>query len=207
VTNDDETPRAGRSHSQAEFEASYDGTPPWDIDRPQPALAELATAGEWRAPVLDAGCGTGEHALLAAALGLEATGIDFSPSAIEQARAKAAARDLAVEFRVGDALELGADSERFATVVDSGLFHVFDDAMRVRYAAALHRATAPGGRLFLLCFSEHEPGEYGPRRVRQDELRAVFADGWQIDAIDDARIITTFSPEGVFAWRASITRR
>jgi SAM-dependent methyltransferase len=45
------------------FDAAYHGTPPWEIGRPQPALAELAEAGALRGRVLDVGCGTGEHAL------------------------------------------------------------------------------------------------------------------------------------------------
>lgn len=41
--------------------------PPWDIGRPQPAFVRLADSGLLAGRVLDAGCGTGEHALLAAA--------------------------------------------------------------------------------------------------------------------------------------------
>ncbi len=40
---------------------------PWDIGRPQPAFARLADRGLLAGRVLDAGCGTGEHTLLAAA--------------------------------------------------------------------------------------------------------------------------------------------
>jgi len=65
------------------FNDAYLGTPPWDIGRPQGAFRALADAGELRGRLLDSGCGTGEHALMAAALGLEATGIDSAPRAIE----------------------------------------------------------------------------------------------------------------------------
>jgi 2-polyprenyl-3-methyl-5-hydroxy-6-metoxy-1,4-benzoquinol methylase len=64
------------------FDALYAGTPPWDIGRPQPAFLELAEAETLRGRVLDVGCGTGEHALMAAGLGLDATGIDSAPTAI-----------------------------------------------------------------------------------------------------------------------------
>ena len=46
------------------------------------AFVELAQAGVLRGQVLDVGCGTGEQALMAAGLGLEATGIDAAPAAI-----------------------------------------------------------------------------------------------------------------------------
>src|SRR5215217_4972205 len=63
---------------QAErFSAMYEaGPPPWDIGRPQPAFLELAEQGALTGRVLDVGCGTGEHALMAAARGFDATGID-----------------------------------------------------------------------------------------------------------------------------------
>ncbi len=209
--SDEQGARSGpRSRRQAAsgggFDAAYDGTPPWDIGAPQPVFAELALAGAFNGRVLDVGCGTGEHALLAAGRGLEATGIDTSPKAIALARDKARARGLAIRFLVGDALELGYLGEQFDTVIDSGLFHVFDNEERAEYVESLRAAIAPGGRLFLLCFSDRQPGEFGPRRVTQKEIRASFADGWRVDSIEEARMIATFAPEGVFAWRAAITR-
>src|SRR6266540_196061 len=105
----------------------YTGTPPWDIGRPQPALLALAEAGAIRGRVLDVGCGTGEHVLMAAGLGLEATGVDVAPTAIEAAERKARDRGLSARFLVGNVLELGALDERFDTVLDCGLFHVLTD--------------------------------------------------------------------------------
>ena len=69
-----------------DFDALYAGTPPWDIGRPQPAFLALAEAGAIRGRVLDVGCGTGEHVLMAADLGLDATGLDAAPTAIDAAR-------------------------------------------------------------------------------------------------------------------------
>ena len=90
------------------FNDAYLGTPPWDIGRPQGAFRALADAGELRGRLLDSGCGTGEHALMAASIGLEATGIDDSPLAIEKAQAKARERGLDVRFVVGSVLELAS---------------------------------------------------------------------------------------------------
>jgi methylase of polypeptide subunit release factors len=70
----------------AEFEASYQATPPWDIGRPQPAFARLAAEGRLRGRVIDVGCGTGEHVLMAAAAGCDTLGVDIAPSAIRLAR-------------------------------------------------------------------------------------------------------------------------
>jgi SAM-dependent methyltransferase len=89
-----------------DFDAMYSATPPWDIGRPQPAFLELANQRALRGRVLDIGCGTGEHALMAAGLGLQATGIDAAPTAIAIAEGKARDRQLTARFLVWDALKL-----------------------------------------------------------------------------------------------------
>jgi SAM-dependent methyltransferase len=190
-----------------EFEALYEsGAPPWDIGRPQGAFVALADAGWLSGRVLDAGCGTGEHALMAAARGFETTGIDTSPAAIGMARDKALERGLEVRFVVGDALDLPALGERFDRVLDCGLFHIFDDADRARYVASLAGAVVPGGRCAVLCFSDRQPGDWGPRRVRQEELRDSFAAGWRLDSIEESVLEITFDPEGAKAWLGLFTR-
>ena len=192
--------------SPHDFDAMYVGTPPWDIGRPQPAFLELAHAGELHGRVLDVGCGTGEHALMAAGLGLDATGVDTSPRAIDMAKAKAAERGLSVRFLIWDALQLSGLGEHFDTLLDSGLYHVFDDTARARYVESLKSVTRPGSRYFLLCFSDRQPGEVGPRRVTQDEIRASFGDGWRVDSIVPKSMQVTIDPHGAQAWLAAITR-
>ena len=193
--------------SQADFDAMYTGTPPWDIGRPQGSICAVADAGGLRGRVLDAGCGTGEHALMAAGMGLEATGIDGSPRAIDLARRKAAERGVDVRFLLADALDLGSLGEVFDTVIDSGLFHVFDDDDRARYVDSLRAATAPGGRVYVLCFSDRFPPGFGPRRVSQEEIRASFSDGWTVEAIEAVGMEVNFSPDPILAWLATIERR
>jgi cyclopropane fatty-acyl-phospholipid synthase-like methyltransferase len=189
-----------------DFDASYAGTPPWDIGRPQPAFLELVEQGVLRGRVLDVGCGTGEHALMAARHGNEATGIDKAPTAIAIAQGKARDRGLDVRFLVWDALQLPDLNEQFDDVFDCGLFHVFEDDDRIRYVDSLRSVLPSGGRLYLLCFSDRQPGDWGPRRITQDEITASFHDGWQVDSIEDSKIDINTNPNGALAWRVSISR-
>jgi SAM-dependent methyltransferase len=182
--------------------------PPWDIGRPQPAFIRLADSGLLGGRVLDVGCGTGEHTLLAAARGADAVGVDVSPRAIDHARAKAAERGIAARFEVADALHLGQLGMTFDTVIDSGCYHVFDDEARTQYVTSLASVVQPGGRCYLMCFSDRQPGDWGPRRVRQDELAASFGDGWVITAIAaDAFVINPgLGTPTAQAWLATIHR-
>jgi cyclopropane fatty-acyl-phospholipid synthase-like methyltransferase len=190
----------------AEFEAMYAGAPGWNTGRPQPAFLSLAEAGAVQGRVLDVGCGTGEHVLMAARLGLPATGVDIAPTAIASAERKARDRGLSARFLLWNALELAALGELFDTVLDCGLFHVLGDDERALFADSLRSVLRPGGHYFMLCFSDRQPGDWGPRRVRQDEIRASFHDGWRIDSIAPAKIEITISPDGAQAWLTTVTR-
>jgi len=195
-----------RPRRTEDFDALYAGTPPWDIGRPQPAFLALAQEGAIGGRVLDVGCGTGEHVLMAAGLGLDATGVDAAATAIDAARGKARDRGLTARFLVWDALRLAALGELFDTVLDSGLFHVFQDDDRPRFVDGLRAVIRLGGHYLMLCFSDRQPGVRGPRRVTKAEIRASFDDGWRVDSIEPARFDVTIDPNGALAWLATITR-
>jgi len=182
------------------------GTPTWDVGRPQGALVRLATSGLVVGSVLDAGCGTGENALHLAAQGHPVVGVDFAAAAIERAAAKAADRGLPVEFLVADALDLAALGRTFDTIVDVGLFHTLSDVERPRYAASLGAALRPGGRAFLVCWSNQNPFGRGPRRVSPWEIRETFRSGWRVEAIDPEWLDTRLPDGRIHAWLARIAR-
>jgi cyclopropane fatty-acyl-phospholipid synthase-like methyltransferase len=198
-------------HDRSTFESMYAGQAPWDIGRPQQAFLDVAD--RITGSVLDAGCGTGDTAIFLAGRGCQVTGIDFIEEPINRASHKATERGLPATFLVKDALTLKDWSERFDNVIDSGLFHVFSDDDRRRYVEGLTTVLNQGGRLFLMCFSDEEPGEQGPRRVSKMELHDAFAEGWVIESIEPTRAEVrpefkdlTFSEGGPKAWFVVVRR-
>ena len=195
------------------FEKHYaSGSAPWDIPGPQQPFVDASD--RIVGTVLDAGCGTGENALFFAERGHIVTGIDFLEVPIQLARQKAQDRDVTVDFRVHDALQLADLGQAFDNLLDCGLFHTFSDEQRIPYVGGLGEVTRSGGKLFLMCFSDREPGEEGPRRVSQHEIGDAFSQGWEIESIAEQRFAINpdfteadFSGGGPIAWFCVIRRQ
>lgn len=205
------TPRA--------WDIAWEGTPSWETARPQPVVERLVGEGAFAAGsrVLDVGCGSGRHALLVVGAGASVVGIDVAAAAVERAWARVDAaggrRRPDVAFAMGDALELAslgaAIGAPFDAALDVGLFHVLQPGDRSRYAAGLAAVVRPGGRAFVVAWSDRNPFGVGPARVSRRELRAAFAasSGWRVDAIEATTLDTRLPMGSVHAWLARLTRR
>jgi ubiquinone/menaquinone biosynthesis C-methylase UbiE len=204
----DRQPTSHERLSGQPWDASYqDGPAPWDIGQPEPAIVRLATGGGFSGAVLDAGCGTGENALLVASLGLSVLGVDVAEAALAIARTKADDRGIELEFAAADAFQLERLGRTFRTVMDCGLFHTFDGDERPRYVASLASVAEHDGTLYVLCFRNDGP-DTGPHPVSQEELRAAFnpRSGWSVAAIEPERLQTRYHDNGAPAWLATIKR-
>jgi cyclopropane fatty-acyl-phospholipid synthase-like methyltransferase len=188
------------------WNSAYEGSPPWDIGRPQPDFVRLARAGKLAGRVLDVGCGTGEQVMLAATHGAEAMGVDIAELAVQRAREKAEEREIHATFEVADALHLDRLGRQFDVITDSGVFHVFSDDDRPVFVTSLRSVLRPGGMYYMMCFSDREPGDWGPRRVSKAEIRASFADGWSVRSIEPAQFVIAIESERAQAWLATIER-
>jgi len=170
----------------------FKGPPPWNIGEPQPELAALIAAGKVRSDVLDAGCGCAELSLALAADGYTVVGGDLSPTAIAAATKAAEERGLTTaSFVQADITSLTGYDGRFATVIDSTLFHSLPVDGRDGYLRSVHRAAAPGASFYLLATAKGAfPAELEakPNEVDEDELRAAVGKYWEIDEIRPACI-------------------
>jgi SAM-dependent methyltransferase len=173
-------------------EGRFEGPPPWNIGEPQPELAELIRAGRVRSDVLDAGCGYAELSLALAQEGYTVLGVDLTPTAVAAATKAAAERGLPnATFVQADITTFSGYDGRFATVIDSTLFHSLPIEGRDGYLRAVHAAAAPGASYFILVFAKGAfPAglETKPNEVDEDELRAAVSKHWQIDEIRAAKI-------------------
>jgi ubiquinone/menaquinone biosynthesis C-methylase UbiE len=189
------------------WDDAYRTIPPWDIGRPQPALVEVAEKGEMRpGRVLDVGCGTGENALFLARSGFTVFGIDMARDAVKAAKAKALQRGVKADFELGNALATGFDSTSFDNVIDSGLFHTFEDRERSVYVGEIARVLRREGKYFMLCFSDKEPTGWGPRRITREEIEKTFSPLFEIKYIRDVFFATRIHDKGGKAYLTSATK-
>jgi SAM-dependent methyltransferase len=185
-----------------DFEQLYQGhspmgdSMPWDIEAPQPLLVALEASGGFRGEVLDVGSGLGENAAFLASRGHRVTGVDGAPTAVRQAQERAAAKGLEVSFQVADATRLDGLENRFDTVLDSALYHCLNEEQRHSYIAALVRATRPGARLHIFCFSDALPEAFPtPYQISERNLRETVGQGWKITSLAPALYTTAVTPE------------
>ena len=188
----------------------YKGTPPWDVGHPQPAFQALIQSGKIKpGRALDIGCGRGKNAIMLAMNGCDVTGIDLAEGAISDAKAKAIERRVKVNFAVGNVLQMDRlfTEGEFDIVIDSGLFHVMTDEKRPVFARQVHRVLKDGGKYFMLCFSDKEPGEYElPRRVSKAEIESTFSPLFNIIYIKDEVFDSLLNPSSRKAYLLSATK-
>ncbi len=98
--------------------------------------------------VLDVPCGQGRLTVPMAALGLNMTGVDLTPSYVRRARRLAKAEGASARFVCADMRETGFEGEFDAAFSWAG-FGYFDDEGDIEFCRELFRALKPGGRVLI----------------------------------------------------------
>lgn len=175
---------------------------PWDRGGASPQLRAWLADGTL-APgrrVLVPGCGSGHEVAALAEAGLDVTGLDYAPGAVERARARLAALPgwdagrAAGAVRQADVLAWRPDRPVDAVYEQTCWCALHPDHW-IDYAARLHDWLVPGGRLCLLAMQVIRPGaaegriEGPPFHTDVNALRAAFPGSlWDWPAPPYARV-------------------
>jgi len=168
-----------RAYDEVEETAAY----PVGAQRVRLALdAVVDRLGTARGHLVDLGCGGGDLAMRAAALGFRATGVDLAQGMIAEADARRAALPLdarsQVSFRVADVLETGLPSGSADAVTAIGLVEYLagDGPFLVEAARLLHA----GGVLVVSCrnrlFNMTSGNDYTRREIENGSARSLLAE-------------------------------
>ncbi|BGP14537.1 hypothetical protein JCM10213_001885 [Rhodosporidiobolus nylandii] len=166
-------PTEGQSATGGWDQAWQANATPWDNDAAQPALVELIEErwdevgvpfeGSKSGKALVAGCGKGYDATFFASKGVDALGIDISPTAVQRAQAFYAAQPnppTNVAFQVADFFSF--DHEPFAIAYDYTFFCAIPPSWREKWGKRYAEVIRPGGLLIALAFPLDGDREGGP---------------------------------------------
>ncbi len=93
---------------------------------------------------LELGCGLGRFSAFMARQGIKATGVDFSPVAVEKAKKRVANNEHKPTFIAGDVTNLEMITEQFDVSFDVGCFHCLDEDDQQKYVSEIYRLLKPG---------------------------------------------------------------
>ena len=128
----------------------------WGDVRIPPEVVDLARDKPARR-ILELGCGVGRFSRHLARAGHQVVGIDFSPAAIEKARARVAGDAQRPEFVVSDVTDLRNVEEPFDLSFDVGCYHCLNPDQQARYAAEVYRLLRPGGTHLIWVLDDATP--------------------------------------------------
>ncbi|HEX4587076.1 MAG TPA: class I SAM-dependent methyltransferase [Mycobacterium sp.] len=165
------------------------GFTPWDEHPLATSLQELIE-GRNGSPALtpgtalDLGCGTGDSSIYLAEHGWKVTGVDFIAKPLGKARAKAAAKKVAVDFAQADVTRLSSEGvgKDLDLIIDNGCLHGMSDEDRDAYVREVTAVTAPNARLLIVAFP---PGSLPVRGISQPDIEQRFSQDWELISAGD----------------------
>ncbi|MGH7199775.1 MAG: class I SAM-dependent methyltransferase [Planctomycetaceae bacterium] len=194
----------------AEWNERYrTGDLPWDSGIRSRELARvLKEDGIELGRAVELGCGTGTNAVFLAEQGFDVTGIDLSPIALEQARRKAEAAGVAVEFLAADLCHFEQNLGPFDFVFDRGCYHCARRIGLPGFLDTLERLTRPGTISLVLAGNANEQTETeGPPRVHEHEIRTELGGLFDVRRVRPFRFEDADGTDGPLGWSCLLVRR
>ena len=190
------------------FEEHYaKGFKPWDSGEVDAELLRVLNAGQLSGKtVLEIGCGTGTNAIEFARRGYDVVACDFVAQAIDEARKKASAASVKIDFRVADVLhdDLGGP---YDVIFDRGVYHGLRHNLK-KFQAAMEKVSRKGTRFFVLAGNAKEQTkEMGPPRVHEHEFRAELGGLFDILEVREFRFGTDKEDFRPLGWAILMERK
>ena len=173
----------------------------WDKGAPSPPMRQYLERHAVSGRALVPGCGRGHEVALAVDHGLDATGLDIAPTAVEEARALYPR--LAERFVAGDLFDPPrALRGAFDVVLEHTCMSGLHPTLRASYRRGIDATLRRGGLLIGVWFinPDLDPGDEGPPfPLSLSDLTALFADGYEIleDYVPDVAFKTRVGRERV----------
>jgi SAM-dependent methyltransferase len=160
------------------------GFVPWDGHPLAKSMRDLIE-GDGALPAgtaLDLGCGTGDNSIYLAENGWRVTGVDFVSTAVDKARAKAAAKRVDVTFARADVTRLSSQGvgSDFDLIIDSGCLHGMSSQDRDAYVREVTAVASAQARLLLVEFVPG--GSFGVPGIDPAEVERRFAADWTLQS-------------------------
>jgi cyclopropane fatty-acyl-phospholipid synthase-like methyltransferase len=169
--------------SSADFDRAYRASfTIWGDIRIPVEIKALAEQGAGRR-ALELGCGVGRFSRYLARQGMQVTGVDFSPVAIERAKERVVDDVARPTFLVGDVTQLDALSGPFDLAFDVGCFHCLEPERQRRYAAEVSRLLRPGATHLIWALDQAPSDE----RLSPARLKELFAPGFELQQARKSR--------------------
>ncbi len=132
--------------SAADYDSWYESKEGAFVDKVETELGFSLLPHEKGMRVLDVGCGTGNHSIKLARMGLQVTGIDISEKMLEIARKKAGA-SLSVNFLYMDAAKLEFENDSFDGAISITAFEFLPEPEKV--LEEMFRVVKKGGSIVI----------------------------------------------------------
>lgn len=178
----------------------------WDKGAPSPPMKQYLESHSLHGRALVPGCGHGHEVALAAAYGLDATGLDIAPTGI--AKAREIYPNLVNRFVVGNLFDPPAEMrDAFDVVLEHTCMSGLHPGLRPDYRRGVDLTLRRGGLLIGVWFIEPDldPGDQGPPfPFSVPDLTTLFADGYEI--VDDYVPDVSF-PSRINRERVRVLRR
>jgi ubiquinone/menaquinone biosynthesis C-methylase UbiE len=126
---------------------------------------------------LEFGCGIGRFSTYLAEQGIEATGVDFSATAVEKANKRVSQKQQKPTLIVGDVTNLAMLNQPFDVAIDVGCFHCLNETAQKKYVNEAFRLLNPGSTLLIWALDNSPISiKFTPNYIQQ-----VFGEYFQLD--------------------------